>query len=144
MIIPDLNLLLYAYNPGAVDHQLAKRWWEHLLNSGHRVGLAWVVILGFVRLSTARGVLIDPVTPAEAVEHVESWLACPGVSILNPGSTHLSEFKATLRATAGGALTTDAHLAALAIEHQAELHSTDSDFSRFPGLRCRNPLLASR
>lgn len=140
MIIPDINLLLYAYNSGAIDHAPARRWWEDLLSSEERVGLAWIVILGFVRLSTTRGVLHTPVSPADALARVQSWLEQPGVSILNPGPRHLTELRTALAGTAGGPLTTDAHLAALAIEHQAELHSNDDDFSRFQGLRWRNPL----
>jgi toxin-antitoxin system PIN domain toxin len=140
MIIPDINLLIYAYNPEATEHTSARAWWETLLNSGDRVGLPWTVILGFVRLSTARGVLSNPATAVQALANVESWLAQPGVSILSPGSRHIHELKATLSVTSGGIMTTDAHLAALAIEYQAELNSNDSDFSRFPGLRWRNPL----
>lgn len=140
MIIPDLNLLLYAYNPGATDHVRAKRWWEDLLRSGAAVGLPWIVILGFIRLSTTRGVLATPATPAAALGRVAGWLAQPAVSILNPGPNHLSFLRTSLAATAGGPLTTDAHLAALAIEHQAELHSNDADFSRFAGLHVKNPL----
>ena len=144
MIIPDLNLLLYAYNAESANHRLAKRWWEDLLSSDDPVGLPWIVILGFVRLSTTRGVLNDPITPNQALTYVGDWLSQPPVSILNPGPRHFAEFRGTLAAIHGGPLTTDAHLAALAIEYQAELHSTDSDFSRFSGLRWRNPLVARR
>jgi uncharacterized protein len=140
MIIPDVNLLLYAYDADSDNHRAAKRWWEDLLNSTERIALPWIVILGFVRLSTARGVLNHPITPSEALTHIESWLSQPGVSLLNPGARHLALLRITLGATAGGPLTTDAHLAALAMEWQAELHSNDTDFSRFPGLRWRNPL----
>jgi toxin-antitoxin system PIN domain toxin len=140
MIIPDLNLLLYAYNAGATDHAKAKAWWEKLLRSAAPVGLPWAIVLGFVRLSTTRGVLAVPVTPADALQRVESWLQQPSISILNPGPRHLDLLRTTLAVTAGGALTTDAHLAALAVEYQAELHSNDTDFERFPGLRWHNPL----
>lgn len=142
MIIPDLNLLLYAYNADSTRHALAKAWWEDLLNSGQRVGLPWIVILGFVRLSTARGILKNPISTDDAMNRIEAWLAQPGVSILNPAAQHLVELRRTLNAIPGGPLTTDAHLAALAIEHRAEIHSTDGDFSRFPGLRWSNPLAA--
>jgi toxin-antitoxin system PIN domain toxin len=140
MIIPDLNLLLYAYNAGATHHRTARRWWEGLLAGDQPVGIPWVVILGFIRLSTTRGVFREPAKPGEALERVASWLEQPGAFVLNPGTGHLDVLRRTLTCTAGGSLTTDAHLAALAIEHQAELHSNDSDFARFPGLRWRNPL----
>lgn len=140
MIMPDINLLLYAYNPGAAQHAAARRWWEGLLREGERVGIAWAVILGFVRLSTTRGVLARPATTAEAISRVAAWLEQPGAFILSPGPRHLEVLARTLAATPGGPLTTDAHLAALAIESQAELHSNDADFARFPGLRWHNPL----
>ena len=142
MIVPDLNLVLYAYNPGAADHGAAKAWWQNLLGSGAPVGIPWIVVLGFVRLSTTRGVFQTPATTTEALDRVDSWLEQPGVSILNPGDQHLIHLRSALAATSGGALTTDAHLAALAMEHRAELHTNDTDFSRFRGLRWRNPLPA--
>lgn len=140
MIVPDINLLLYAYNPGATHHAAARSWWEKLLRGGGRVGIPWAVILGFVRLSTTRGVLVPPATPGDAMDRVASWLAQPGAFVLSPGPRHLEILRGTLGATPGGPLTTDAHLAALAIENQAELHSNDGDFARFPGLRWHNPL----
>lgn len=140
MILPDLNLLLYAYNPGSAHHRAARAWWENQLNSGERVGLPWVVMLGFLRLSTARGVFAKPATPREALARVGNWLASPHAAPLHPGPRHLEFLTRTLAVTPGGALTTDAHLAALALEHDGELHSNDSDFARFAGLRWRNPL----
>jgi uncharacterized protein len=143
VIIPDLNLVLYAHNPGAAAHAAAKAWWRNLLRGAIPVGIPWVVILGFIRLCTSRGVLLPPVTTTEALNRVEAWLEQPVVSILQPGPQHLAHLKVALAVTAGGALTTDAHLAALAIEYRAELHSNDTDFSRFAGLRWRNPLAAA-
>jgi toxin-antitoxin system PIN domain toxin len=140
MIIPDLNLLVYAYNAGAADHPAAKAWWQKLIRSGIPIGIPWIVILGFIRLSTTRGVFAAPAAPTDALQKVEEWLAEPNVGIVSPGDQHLSIFRRTFTCTPGGPLTTDAHLAALAIEHQAELHSNDADFSRFSGLRWRNPL----
>lgn len=89
MIIPDLNLVLYAYSPGAASHIAARRWWETLLESGQSVGIAWVVIIGFIRLSTTRGILARPVTPVEALRRVEAWFDCSGVGLVVPGSRHL-------------------------------------------------------
>lgn len=143
MIVPDINLLIYAYSRDAPRHIEAKAWWEDLLSSEQRVGLAWTAGLGYVRLMTHRAVLITPLEPRQAVEHVRSWLRQPNVEILNPGERHLEILDRLLGATgAAGNLTTDAHLAALAIEHQCELYSNDADFARFPGLRWRNPLAA--
>ena len=140
MIIPDLNLLMYAYNPEAQHHAVARLWWENLLRSGSRVGIPWIVVLGFIRLSTTRGVMQQPVSPNEALRRVNAWFSASTTSYLNPGRRHMEILRTMLEQTPGGALTTDAHLAALAIEHQAELHSNDSDFARFGGLRWFNPL----
>jgi uncharacterized protein len=143
MIIPDLNLLLYAYNSGAEEHSAAKSWWQDLVRSGRPIGIPWLVVLGFLRLSTTRGVFAQPVAPADALQRVDTWFSQPNISLLNPGPRHFTILRATFSATPGGALTSDAHLAALAIEHQAELHSNDADFSRFSGLRWRNPIQGS-
>ncbi len=144
MILPDINLLVYAYNSDAPEHGKARAWWESCLSSeGSSVGLPWVVLLGYLRLMTGRNVLLDPFTPQEAITHIQSWLERPQTQILQPGPRHLDLLDQLMRAgNASGTLTTDVHLAALAIEHQAELHSNDSDFSRFPGLRWLNPLFA--
>ena len=141
MIVPDVNLLVYAYNRDAPQHAAAARWWEGLLGSPRPVGLAWAVVLGFLRLSTHRRVLRDPLPVAKACAHARAWLAQPYVSLLHPGDRHGEILFGLLeRLGTAGNLTTDAHLAALAIEHQAELHSTDADFARFAGLRFVNPL----
>lgn len=141
MILPDLNLLVYAYNSDAPAHRRAKAWWESCLSETRPVGLSWVVILGYLRLMTSRRVLVDPFTPQEAIGHIQSWLERTHVQILQPGPRHLDLLDSLMQeAQASGDLTTDVHLAALAIEHQAELHSNDGDFSRFPGLRWTNPL----
>lgn len=141
MIVPDLNLLLYAYNDGAPFHDAARRWWEASVNGAERVGVPWAVSTGFVRLMTHPRVLADPATPTTAAGYVDEWFRVPNVIPLNPGRDHLALFRRCLHAAGVGAnLVTDAQLAALAMEYQAELHSTDTDFSRFPGLRWRNPL----
>lgn len=141
MIIPDINLLVYAYNRSAVMHERARVWWEDVINREQPVGLAWVVALGFVRLTTHPSVLAAPLSPLDALSRVRGWIDQPGVRILEPGPRHVDLLNELFRATGvGGSLTTDTHLAALAIEHQAELHSNDADFARFPGLRWRNPL----
>jgi hypothetical protein len=141
VILPDVNLLVHAYNTDSPVHAAARAWWEGLLNSTQPVGLAWAGVLGFIRITTHRQVLSHPMPVATACSHARTWLAQPYVTLLDPGSRHAEIVFGLLESlgTAGN-LTTDAHLAALAIEHQAELHSTDADFTRFPGLRWINPL----
>ena len=141
MILPDVNLLLYAYNSAARHHSAARAWWEELLNGEEMVGLSWAVGLGFIRLMTHPAVLESPLQPGVAIRHVRTWIEQPQVVVLEPGPRHLEVLESLLEtAGVGGNLTTDAHLASLAIEHQAELHSNDTDFARFSGLRWRNPL----
>lgn len=141
MIIPDINLLVYAHNDQAPGHAMARAWWEATLNGRIPVGLPWISISGFIRLMTHPRVLAQPLDIHQAISHVRSWLAQPPVRILHPGSKFESLFLDYLaQLGSGGNLTTDAQLAALAVEHQAELHSGDADFSRFPGLRWINPL----
>jgi uncharacterized protein len=141
VIVPDVNLLVHAYNRESPVHAAARRWWEDLLGGRRPVALPWVVILGFVRIATHRQILANPLPVAVACGHARAWLAQPYAAVLHPGDRHAEILFGLLEAlgTAGN-LTTDAHLAALAIEYQAELHSTDADFTRFPGLRWTNPL----
>lgn len=105
------------------------------------VAIPWAVTLGFVRLVTHPAVLTAPLPPEAALDRVDAWFEVEHVAVLDPGPRHLRIVRDLFRATGVGAnLTTDTHLAALAIEHGAELHSNDRDFERFPGLRLRNPI----
>lgn len=141
MIIPDTNLLVHAHNALAPGHEAARDWWEECLNGRVQVGLPWLVMSGFLRLMTHPKVLADPMPVTDAVERVREWLEQPPVHVLEPGRRFGEVFLGLLEALGtSGNLTTDAQLAALAIEGQAELHSCDTDFARFPGLRWRNPL----
>ena len=141
MIIPDINLLVYAYNSDAPFHDESRHWLEATLSRRTTVGFPWVVILGFVRIMSSSVVLTSPMNPAEAVRHVESWMERPQTQIVNPGPRHLEILGDLMQSSvSSGRLTTDAHLAALAIETQSELHSNDLDFARFAGLRWCNPL----
>jgi len=141
MIIPDVNLLIFAHNRAAAGHEPARTWWEDLIEREQPVGLPWAVMLGFVRLVTHPSVLVTPLAPLAALDCVRGWLEQPSVRIVEPGPRHLDLLAELFGSTGvGGNLTTDTHLAALAIEHQAELHSNDADFARFPGLRWRNPI----
>jgi uncharacterized protein len=141
VILPDVNLLVYACNAADPQHQAAKGWWEDCLNGTRPVGLPWVVSAGFIRLMTNPRVLREPMTTARAVGHVRTWLDQPSLLVIEPGKRfpdHFFQFLTQLGTAAN--LTTDAYLAALAMEHQAEVHSCDTDFLRFEGLRWSNPL----
>jgi toxin-antitoxin system PIN domain toxin len=141
MIVPDINLLVYAYHADDPRHAAARKWWEDLLNHSEPVGLSWMAVSGFLRLMTHPRVLAEPMSVARATQHVRSWLDAPPVLVLSPGTRFAGIFLGYLDTLgSAGNLTTDAHLAALAVEHQAELHSCDLDFARFDGLRWRNPL----
>lgn len=141
MIVPDINLLIYAYNSGSPNHPEARRWWEGLINGEELVGLPWAVSTGFVRIMTSPRALTSPMVPSEAVGLVTCWFEYPHVTPIIPGAEHLTLLKRNLEAAGIGAnLVTDAHIAALAMEYQAVVHSNDSDFRRFPGLRWQNPL----
>lgn len=141
MIVPDINLLVYAYNSDAPHHDDARRWLESVLSDRRTVGFSWAVMLGYVRLMTDRAVVLDPLAPAEALGHLRSWLARPQVVVLEPGPRHLDLLDELMRhGHAAGPHMTDVHIAALAIEYQAELFSNDTDFARFPGLRWTDPL----
>ena len=142
MIVPDINLLVYAHNSQSRQHEAARKWWEDLLNGTGTVGLPWATILGFIRIATNPKILDNPLDVSSACTRVRSWLARPQTALIHPGDRHADIlFDLLEEAGSAGNLTTDAHLAALAIEHQAELHSTDADMVRFRGLRWTNPLV---
>jgi uncharacterized protein len=139
--LPDVNLLLYALDETSPHHSRARPWLEALLSRSQPVGFAWTVLLAFLRLSTRAQIFAEPLQPAEAFDVVEGWLAQPCAIVVEPTERHLAVLRGLVEplGTAGN-ITTDAHLAALAIEHGAELCSADADFQRFPGLRWVNPL----
>jgi toxin-antitoxin system PIN domain toxin len=139
--LPDLNLLLYAVDEGAPHHRGARAWLDQILSGTESVGLAWLVLLGFIRISTNPVVLEHPLDPVDALDVVEGWLGQSVAAVIHPTPRHASVLRQLLvpLGTAGN-LTSDAHLAALAIEHGAELCSHDGDFARFTGLRWTDPL----
>ena len=141
MIIPDVNILVHAYDSDFAHHSAAKSWLEETINRSQPIGLAWATILGFVRIVTNRSILARPLRVSEAVGIVRSWLQQPAIRLVVPGEHHGEIlFRLLEQLGTAGNLTTDAHLAALAVEYQAEIASTDSDFNRFRGLRWFNPL----
>jgi len=141
VILLDANLLIYAVDADSPHHERARHWLEHTLSSDTAVGLPWIVVLAFVRITTRPGVLRQQLSAEQAIAFVDQWLDQPYVEMVGPGGAHWPLLKQLLReAGAAGNLTTDAHLAALAIEGGCELASTDHDFRRFAGVRLINPL----
>jgi toxin-antitoxin system PIN domain toxin len=137
----DANLLLYAVDETSPHHAAAKPWLEEQLSGSETIAFAWAVLLAFVRLATNPRVFTAPLSLDEALDLVDSWLEQPNATVVHPGDRHsrlLRELLAPL-GTAGN-LTSDAHLAALSVEHGAELSSGDNDFARFPRVRWLNPV----
>lgn len=141
MILIDANLLLYAYDPRAEQHEASRRWLEEVLTGTELVRFGWATLWAFLRISTNPSVYQQPLSVAEGEAIVSSWLNQPTVDILEPAERHWEILRGLLGAgQARGPLVMDAALAAIAIEHGATLATTDRDFARFPGLRWRNPL----
>ena len=142
MILLDADLLIYAVDADSPNHKRARRWLEGTLSGDTLVGLPWIVVLAFVRITTRAGILRTPLSIEHAVAFIDEWLAQPYVSLIGPGETHWPVLKNLLiGGGAAGNLTTDAHLAALAIEHGCEIASSDNDFRRFTGVTLVNPLV---
>jgi uncharacterized protein len=139
--LPDVNLLLYSVDAAAPRHTRAREWLEAQLSGPETIAFDWAVLLAFLRLSTNARIYSAPLSPAEAFDLVDAWLAQPSAALIHPTERHSVVMRGLLEplGTAGN-LTSDAHLAALAIEHGAELCSSDADFSRFSGVRWVDPL----
>jgi len=141
VIVPDTNLLIYAYDSTAPAHRRARTWWESALSGQEPVGVPWVVILAFVRLMTHPTLSENPMSADQARERVEEWLRCDHVRLLSPEATTFDRFFDLLTAAGtAGNLCTDALIAALAEEHGGTVYSNDADFGRFPGVAWQNPL----
>jgi len=140
VLLVDANVLLYAVNEDAPHHEKARNWLDEALGSDEPVGFAWVVLLAFLRLATNPSLFPHPLTPAQSTDVVEGWLGRPASLVLQPGERHLSLLRGLLAESGTAAnLVNDAHLAALALEHGAEIVSFDRDFERFAGVRSRLP-----
>jgi toxin-antitoxin system PIN domain toxin len=140
----DANLLIYAYNDAALQHRTAKHWLSTVLGGTTTVFLSWNAVQAFLRIITNDRLFKPPLTPAEAADAAESWLRAPNVRILEPGPRYWTILRELIvRYNIRGPLVTDAHLAALAIEHDVTLFTADADFRRFAGLKTRNPLLTA-
>jgi toxin-antitoxin system PIN domain toxin len=140
VVVVDANVLLYAVNEDAPHHRLARSWLDGALAGPEPVGFAWIVLLAFLRLTTRPGLFPQPLTLDQATATLRLWLAAPAAVQLAPTPRHLDQLHTFLQAVGTAANhVSDAHLAALAVEHSARVVSFDSDFSRFPGLRWERP-----
>ncbi len=145
MILPDINLLLYAYNPHVPQHAAAASWWEATMNGDELIGLPNEVSLGFVRIATNPRLGAVAVSVDRARQVVETWINLPNVRVLTPPADHFAKVMALVtQAMGSGPLISDAVLASYAIENRAVLHTNDADFSRFPTLNWRNPLVNTK
>ncbi len=141
MILVNANLLIYTIDADSPRHNPARHWLEETLSGTTRVGLAWIVALAFVRITTRSGIVGNHLPPEQALAYVDSWLEQPFVYTIAPGRHHWPILRnLTLATGTAGNLTSDAHLAALAIEHGCTVYSSDDDFKRFPGIEHVNPL----
>ena len=141
MILVDANILLYAEDQLSAHHERAREWWDAQLSGVSPVCLCWPVLDAFIRIGTNPRVFEHPLSLDQAITRVQSWLDQPCTRIIHPTDRHWIVFqKMLIEGQAVANLMTDAHLAALASEHGCELISTDTDFSRFPGVRWKNPL----
>jgi len=141
MKMVDANILLYAVNRDAPHHVRARSWWEEALGGDETIGLAWTVLLAFLRIATLPAAFRSPLTPRQAMDEVTAWLAHPNTQLVAETERHWDILRALLpEAQTSGNLVPDAHLASIALGHAACLASCDSDFARFPGLRWENPL----
>ncbi len=144
MILVDANLLIYAVNPNAPQHLAARQWLEEVLSGSIWVGLPWICLIAFVRITTRTGVFANPLKVEAALEYVDAWLKQPFVQPISPGNGHWPILRNLLHSSgAAGNLTTDAHIAAMALERGAAICSADYDFRRFPGVEHVNPLEAT-
>ena len=136
MRIPDANVLLYASDKSSRHHSEAREWIERTLSAPEPVGFVLVALLAFIRIATNPRIMGAPLAVSEAFDQVEEWLAQPPATMLHPGGRHLAVCRNLLESSGtAGNLTTDAHLATIAIEHGAMLASFDADFHRFSGLK---------
>lgn len=140
MLLVDANVLVYAVNDRARDHELARSWLADALSGGEGVGFAWAALLAFLRLTTHPAILERPLPLTRSAEVVERWLSAPPALIVEPTRRHLAILRGLLeRSGTAGNLVGDAHLAALALEHGATVVSFDRDFARFEGVRSALP-----
>ncbi len=136
MKLPDVNVLIHAVDTTHPNHAVARSWLQSALADTGGVGFAWLVLVGFVRVSTRAGILTQPLSVPDALGIMDDWLGHAGARVVHPGERHAGVLGALLlTAGTGGNLANDAHLGALAIEHDARVGTFDKDFKRFPGVK---------
>ena len=142
MILVDVNLLVEATMSQAPRHGAARPWWHAQLVGSGRIALPWVSLTGFVRVVGQSRIWTHPMPVGPALGAVRSWLSRPNVWIPEAGPQHLDLLDSLLGADSSVRLVTDAHIAALAMEHGLTVCSRDGDFARWSdlGLRHRDPL----
>jgi uncharacterized protein len=140
----DANLLLFAVDRSSPFHAAAAGWLTDVLNGARRVGIPWPSLAAFVRISTHPRASERPLSPEAAWRHVDNWLACDPVWTPSPTERHAEVLGGLVVSyQLRGNLVSDAHLAALAIEHGLTVCSADTDFARFREIRWVNPLASS-
>lgn len=142
MIVPDINVLVYAMDASSPYHSTAWGWWSSALDGDEHIGLAWPVMMGYIRLTTNPKVMYAPQSVEQACGDVRSWLESPVTRVVSPGPEHMHVLERMF--ASGGAtpnLIADAHLAAIAVENGGTVYSQDADFARFDGVRWINPLV---
>ncbi len=140
MKLVDANVLLYAVNESDRRHDEAAGWLDGELGAGRPVGFDWLVLVAFLRLVTKVGLFPTPLPVAEALQTVNDWLDHPASITVEPTTRHAGILSGLLGDLgAGGNLVNDAHLAALAVEHDATVVTYDNDFARFRGVRWELP-----
>ncbi len=140
MKLVDANVLIYAVNEDAHHHEAARSWLDATLNGPDAVGLAWLALLAFVRISTNPRIFAHPLDGVAALGIVDMWTGHPNTAILHPGPNHLTSLRSILEeAGTAGNLVNDAHLAAMALEHNATVVTFDADFGRFADVEWFTP-----
>ena len=141
MKIVDLNILLYAVNRDAHHHRTVRSWWEQAVSGDELIGLPWIVLLGFLRIATNPDVFPRPLAPETAIKRIDVWVSHPNTRVIFETKDHWRILKSLIEESGTtGNLTTDAHLATLAISYGAILVSCDTDFIRFKHVRWESPV----
>lgn len=140
MKVVDANVLLYAVNADTEHHEASRAWLDAALSGEDVVGFTWPALTAFLRLATKPGLFPSPLSPEDALDQLDLWLSAPGATLIGPGDQHAVILRRLVRSVGtGGNLVSDAHLAAIAVEHRASVVTFDSDFDRFDQVRWGRP-----